>query len=383
MALTVRLETTGPGQGVFRILGIEAPGGTLELAIQHNSDDRYLGDGQIWQITPHWHWLPGVEAIDGELNVRAGPEIVDPVAAASNMALRILVRVHGEQISSVLRIGGHLLSSPAARPPNTAEPRLEPSTEGLGLDLELLAEPREPVPEKAGSSRGSRGLVTTLLFLVLLLGVGIGAWLLGWLDPWLVPAGEPRTALAEGPPEQGGTGEANTVSEAAQDAEAGTSPIAPAHEAVEAQSSADTPETPPIRGVELARAFLSADPKPQAIQAEAERQEQADDCDAAMVLYNHAAQADPKYALTLGRRLDPNGFEGRPCTKAPDATAASVWYQEAAAAGNTAAQRRLGQLLVARESSGPLFEDGIRWLRLAAQAGDSEAKDLLASLGKP
>jgi TPR repeat protein len=135
-----------------------------------------------------------------------------------------------------------------------------------------------------------------------------------------------------------------------------------------------------LRGVELARAFLAENPSPQAIQDQGEDQEQAGDCDAALVLYNRAANADAGFALTLARRFDPEGFVGQGCIQAPDAINASVLYEAPAGAGDTAAQRRLGQILVDREDSGPLFEAGVRWLRLAAQAGDQEAQRLLSRL---
>lgn len=385
MALTIWLETTGPGQGLFRISGIEAPGGSLELAIQRNLDDKYLGNGQLWQITPHWHWLPGVESGDGESSVRAGPEIVDPVAAASNMALRVLVRAQGQEASCVLRIKRHLLGSPAARALDDTELRLDPTPEPeLALDLELLSEPREPVPAPADAGR-PRGLLVGMLLLALVVAAGIGAWQLGWLDPWLAPEIEPRTALSESPPEQGAV-EAGLVPDpipgTSPDTDSAASSTSPIEDAKEPQLPSEVPEATPLRGVELARAFLSGNPTPPAIQAEAELQEQDRDCDAAMVLYNHAAQADEQYALALGRRLDPEGFQVQPCTQAADPITAAVWYQEAASAGDPTAQRRLGQLLIERESSGPLFEDGIRWLSQAAQAGDREAKELLAKLGK-
>ena len=385
MALTIRLETTGPGQGLFRISGIEAPGGSLELAIQRNLDDKYLGNGQLWQITPHWHWLPGVESNDGELSVRAGPEIVDPVAAASNMALRVLVRAHGKEDASVLRIKGHLLGSPAARALDDKELALDPPPEPeLALDLELLPEPRDPVPTPADAGR-SPGLLVGLSLLALVAAAGIGAWQLGWLDPWLAPVLEPQPALSENPPEQGAIEEdpiPDPIPGASRDTYSPASSNPPEEDAKGPQPSPEASEATHLRGVGLARTFLSENPSPRAIQTEAMLREQDADCDAAMVLYNHAAQADKQYALTLGRRLDPEGFQAQPCTQNADPIAAAVWYQEAATAGDPTAQRRLGQLLIERENSGPLFEDGIRWLSQAAQAGDQVAKELLAKLGK-
>jgi len=386
MTLTVRLETIAPGQGLFRIGGVETRAGTLELAIQRNLDDRYLGAGGVWQATPHWHSMPEVATDGGELRVPVGPEIVDAIAGASNMALRILVRGDGDEASAILRVKGHLLGSPAARALARSEARLAPSPEPdleLALDLELLGEPGAPAPERAESGRGSRTLPAGLLFLVLIGAAGIGVWQLGWLDEWLRPEAPetPQDTLAHGVAGQG-VSESDPTSETQQQAPAESVRTKPTQGVTEAQHPGGAPEPEALRGIALARTFLADKPHAAAIHAEAKTQEQAGDCDAAMVLYNRAAQSDPKLASSLARRFDPQGFGARGCIESPDATAASLWYRAAAEAGDTAAQRRLGAMLIERETSGPLFEDGIRWLRRAAQGGDRESKDILAKLGQ-
>jgi hypothetical protein len=332
--------------------------------------------------------MPGVESTDDELSVPAGPEIVDPVAAASNMALRVLVRMDGAEESGVLRIRGHLLGSPAARDRDASELRLdlapEPDPE-LDLDLELPSEQREDLSQPDADGHGSRGLLAGLLSLVLVCAAGIGAWQLGWLDQWIsseISHTGPVTPARNLPNKDAAAG-SHLEPGATQDAPSPPPPGVPAQGAGEIGTSADAATKPPVRGVQLARAFLAGNPEPQAIHGEAERQEQAGDCDAAMVLYNRAAQADTRLALALARRFDPQGFDGRGCIETPDAINASVLYEEPAASGDPAAQRRLGQLLIEREASGPLFEDGIRWLSRAAQAGDQEAKELLVKLDKP
>lgn len=381
MSLTARLETNAPGQGTFRIGGIETEGEILGLAVQRNLDDRYLGAQQNWQTTPHWHSLPGLQRHGSEMSVAVGHEIVDPVAAASSMALRIIIRVGGDELSAVLRVKGRLLGSPAARVLEPTEPMLVPCPEpDLELDLELPGEERETPPESPAKGRRALALGTGLLFLVLMSAAGIGAWQLGWLDDWLQPKVR-QEVLA-----QIVAGEDASAADATLGPERETSPeaqaTAPALSGGVTLPQSGALETQTLRGIELARAFLTNNPDAPAIQAEAERREQAGDCDAAMVLYNHAAQADPALASAVARRFDPQGFDARGCVEAHDATAAALWYGEAADAGDTTAQRRLGQMLIEREASGPLFEDGIRWLRLAAKAGDREAKDILAKLGK-
>lgn len=379
MLLSVRLETRAPGQGVFRFSGIEVPGAALALAVQRNLDDKYLGEGQVWQTTPHWHRLTGICREGGEQTASVGPEILDPVAAASNMALRVLVRTDAGEASGILRIKGHLLGSPAAREPDAAMPPVDFAPEpdlGLELDLEFPGETRGPPPELAAEGGRSRGL-TAGLFILVLAAAGIGSWHLGWLDQW-VPSDISDLRPETPAPEDQSQGAANpdAIAEPVQNLPARASSAYPAE-------LRDVRNGEALRGVELARAFLETKPTPGAIQSEAERQEQAGDCDAAMVLYNRAAQTEPRLASAFAGLLDPQGFDRRGCIEAPDKTAATLWYRAAAEADDTSAMRRLGQLLIERETSGPLFEDGVRWLRRAAHAGDPEARAILAKMKSP
>lgn len=382
MALTIRLQSSGPGQGVFLISGISAGDKTLELAIQRNLDDKYLGEVQAWQATPHWHAPLDIDSSDEGLGIRVGPEIIDAVTAPSNMALRVFVRWDGQEDSGVLRIKGHMLGSPAALPADVLSGPEDP-TPDPDPDFSLMAEPRqeamsEPTPSPRPRSRAG---LWVILLLALVCVAGVTAWQLGWLDPWFPPEPpmtEAQPAL-EGVPQEiqeTAPGEATTTTEATTDLPAVSG------ESVETKvPTADGPPAKTVTGVDLVRAFLKGGPTPRAQYAEAEKQEQAGDCDAAMILYNRAAQADSAIALDLARRYDPRTHDAQSCIKAPDLSTATLLYEEAARAGDPSARRRLGQILVKLEASGPVFEDGIRWLQQAAQGGDEEARGLLKTLG--
>ena len=110
------------------------------------------------------------------------------------------------------------------------------------------------------------------------------------------------------------------------------------------------------------------------------RAEQAGDCDAAVVLFNDAANKSPEMAGQLARRYDPVTFTADGCFEQADEPYAIIYYGDAANAGITSAQRRLGLLMTGRERSGPTFERGLEWLRQAADGGDPEARRRLDEL---
>jgi TPR repeat protein len=140
-------------------------------------------------------------------------------------------------------------------------------------------------------------------------------------------------------------------------------------------------DAPRLSGVALARQFLSTGPRPEAIFERAEALEQAGDCPAAFALYSEAANVDPAMAARLARRYDPASHQAGPCIGASDIPYAIVYYTDAAESGDIQVQRRLGELMVNSEPSGPTREAGIGWLRTSAAAGDAEAARLLEGLG--
>jgi TPR repeat protein len=109
--------------------------------------------------------------------------------------------------------------------------------------------------------------------------------------------------------------------------------------------------------------------------------EREGDCEAAMIVYQLAAQSDSEAAGRYARRYDPDTFEPSGCISAADAETAAYWYEAAAKAGDVNAQRQLGKILVEKYPSGVMRDQGESWLKRAAQAGDEQARALIDELG--
>jgi TPR repeat protein len=134
-----------------------------------------------------------------------------------------------------------------------------------------------------------------------------------------------------------------------------------------------------LHGAARARALLDSSPSAAAVLAAAEDAADDGDCDAATLLYLHAAKRVAT-AATVARRYDSEGFEPSPCIDAPAEDRALNAYRVAADAGDASAQRRLGELLLAAYAAGPIHEEGLDWLRQAAAGGDAAAASRLREL---
>ena len=150
----------------------------------------------------------------------------------------------------------------------------------------------------------------------------------------------------------------------------------------EEQTTMVVPE-PALQGRPRAQAYLAGEPRPAppAMFDQAAEWEREDDCAAAMIVYQVAAQSDAGVAARYAYLYDPDTFEASACIKNADPDTAADWYEAPAAAGDVNAQRQLGKLLVGSHDSGVLRDQGESWLGQAAQAGDSEASALLEKLG--
>jgi hypothetical protein len=365
MALQIQFKGTGPGQGVFEIAGPEMSRiseDAVELAVQRNADDMYLGPGLTWQTSIHWHWCPRVDTDQGALRLAAGAEIVDGVLGSAVNALLVEIRAGGERDSGILRIHD-LVGSPAGaeRPRSRAAPSA-PSTATI-----TAIEP--PLPRADGPSRAFPAWL--LLFLVFF-GLGLAAvgtaWYLGIFD-------SPEVAGSHGTPapEPGGREQATEPAvERAPPEPARTPPV----EGVRVAE-------PGLKGRALVQRYLATNPPASDLYSQAKAREATGDCEAAILLYERAASADPMIAAGIAARYDPATFEGSSCIAAPDPESALVWYEDAARAGDQNAQRRLGQMLVEQAGSGVLHEEGRDWLRKAAAGGDESARRLLEALERP
>ena len=368
MALKLQLTGERPGYGRLHIENLAATG-ELQFSFQRSSDRHFLGTGQQWQATAHWHAVGGVESDSSGCSCLLGPDIVDGLLPSSNDA--ILVSVQGEGISDkgMMRTASSLLGSRA----EGSTPQPESVTGGEITDEasdevgdEIIIDPiveEPPVPPPPAAGKRWRWM---LLAALVLLAALFAAWYFGLLKLPGLPGGDAGTAT-----------DRVTEAEISQDTgitEEDTTIVEPEPE----------PEPAPVlQGRPRAQAYLVGEPRPapQAMFDQAADWEREDDCEAAMIVYQLAAQSDAGVAARYAYLYDPDTFEASACIKNADAETAAYWYEEPAAAGDVNAQRQLGKLLVGSHDSGVLRDQGESWLGRAAQAGDSEASALLEKLG--
>jgi hypothetical protein len=358
----VELIGTGPGQGTLEIPDLSVGSDPIEVAIQRNADDRYLGPGLIWQRIPHWHPCARFDHDPRMLRLSAGAEIVDGVLGSAVNALRIHLRGAGVRATATLRIRG-LVGTPARaalapRGPATA-PRVAPPPR----DTQRPADPGGPAPQR------SKWLPASLLSAGLALSALGLAWQAGLLEG---PTPEGGGAVAEPPAASGGPPTAAGTEEQ-QGRVAG--------QRADGAADATRASRPGLRGRAFVRDYLAGDPDAGRLLGEAQAREASGDCEAALLLYERAAAADPGAAARVAALHDPALFRATACIAAPQRETALVWYEDAARAGDAPSQRRLGQLLLEGRGSGVLYEEGVDWLRRAAANGDETARQVLDGLG--
>ena len=364
MALNIALQPLGPGQALLQVAGVDASiPERIAIALQRN-DGRWLGSGRQWQVTPHWHPMFTAEAIPGGIQLLLGAELVDSIIGVGGSPLQVALRRDDATDAGVLRIRGALIGSDAAadrqRPDDVEKtaivesvprPHPEGTAEAAPSPQKEQVAPEQPpsAPTPAHRRRLWPWIMSGAV--LLLAGVGIGLWWLGFPDRLGPPFVDTPPGTETPPPE------------------------------TEPKSDPQAPLPTEASGVELARSFLSGGPDMDAVFARAQKAEQAGDCAAAFALYSEAANRDAGLAARLARRYDPLTHTPGPCIEKPDAPYAIVYFKDAAEAGDPAIQRRLGQLMVERESAGPTHEAGLQWLRRAAQSGDSDATEILERIG--
>lgn len=373
MALKIEIEPRAPGRARLLVGGVAGMPEAVALAIQRNNG-HWLGPNRQWQVTPHWHPQFGIEPTPDGLRLEIGADLVDSIIDVGGSPLQVTLRMDGATDAGVLRMRGELVGSGARAPvqtsPDTGDTVIldrpagrGASDLGSGLGPDQGDTPIVERPPAVTPPRRRRWPWIVVAALVLLALAGIGAWQFDLLR--LLAPGEPLDGGGSTSPPQ-----AERVPVAAP--RPGSPPPVPT-----------TPEpqpTPPSTGIALAREYLSGRPAAAAIFARAEQAEKDGDCPAAYALYSGAANQAPALAARLARRYDPQTHTPGPCIGAPAIPYAIVYYSDAAEAGDVPVQRRLGQLMVEREPSGPTRQAGLGWLRKAAGAGDAEAKRILEKI---
>jgi len=314
-----------PGQGELLIQGWKQDTDGLELAIQRNQDDYYLGDGKYWHASKHWNPLPDVREEDGKLIAPVGPWLVDPLSADTRMTYMLYLQNTDGSDKGVLRMVGELLSSGAAghiEPPPApikSEPEPEPIVEEKPLiepkplpPVEEPATPPElpkPEPVELPLKKKSRWLLPTLLLLIILLIGGLAAW-------WF---------LLRSPSEP--------VSVSTDSDEM---------VACSAQALADNNDD-----LVLIQNCLKTNPSSDEVLTLINAAKQAGRCNLLQRLYAHKAQSgDVTIALAYAREYDPASFKAGGCIESADRETATYWYELALERepNNQAARERLEAL---------------------------------------
>jgi len=371
--MTLRIELHGirPGYGRLELLGWEAATENLEIAIQRNSDGSHLAHDQQWQSTEYWHAPERVSDDQGRLNLELGPDIIDAIVIASGVQFKLFVRSGDVMDSGILRTVGRFLGSEAghdsadsqeasAEAIDAPNKRHSAANEALEQTADVSAnqladdrdqgddgQARETIERDAGAHR----VWAAVAILLLLVGVAWSAWF------FLVASEQQKLPVSKT-----STPKAAVV----------TTAVGGFHPTVPVEAG----------GNDRVLRFFQGSPTPTLIYARAAGWEQEGDCDAAMIAYRKAAQAEAASAFKFAQRYDPDRFLRGGCIAEAKAETAAFWYEKAASSGNPAAQRRLGELLIENHPSGPLYQSARQWLQKAADQGDRRARSILKAKQK-
>jgi len=356
-----------PGYAILRISDLDAVPDGLAISIQRQQGpDSHLADDG-WRRTEAWLLPERVERKRDVMEFYLGPEICDRLAGIATVRLRVQEPDIGVVATTVIAWPTMLTSGAidpssrlyddkvrlrgAAAPPPPPEPAPEPEPEP-----ELPPPLPPPRPELRASRAlepgpprrsGAVGWLIAALVLVAIAGGGYYAYL---------------TYFQEAPP-------------AVAEAPSGGPTAAPA----------PVPNTGANRKSvrEAVDEYLATKPAPEAMLAKARDYAKAGDMAAAFLVFRRAAESgNPAAQLELATFYDPLATPARGGF-APDAARAADWYERAALAGNSEAQRKLG-LLLAKGGAG-LTADAAKaktWLQQAAAQNDADAKKALDALPK-
>jgi hypothetical protein len=355
-----------PGYAILRISDLDAAPEGLAISIQRQQGpDSHLADDG-WRRTEAWLLPEKVERKRDAMEFHLGPEICDRLAGIATVRLRVQEPDIGVIATTVIAWPSMLTSGAAdpssrlyddtvrlrraAAPPPAPEPAPEPEPE---------PELPPPLPPPRPELRASRALDP---------GPPRRSGAAGWLIAAIV-----LVAIAGG----GYYAYTSYFQKAAEPAVAAAPSATPA--------PAPVPNTGASRKSvrEVVDDYLATRPTPEAMLAKARDYAKADNMAAAFLVFRRAAETgNPAAQLELATFYDPlatpvrGGFT-------PDAARAADWYERAALAGSSEAQRKLG-LLLAKGGAG-LPADATKaktWLQQAAAQNDADAKKALDALPK-
>jgi len=306
------LSENTPGQGWLRISGWTGASEGLEYSLQSSQSRDFLHPGKQWTNVVHWFQLSGLVPAEGAdaLKAQIGPELIDPLLAASGSAnFRITLNNpgQGQSEASMVRLDKQLLTSialtgvkaPEPTPPAVPQaahlPEPAPVVEAPAQTVEAPATP-DPVAEPATTpAKKNRWLLPLLLIVLLALGAGI------W---WFMQ--QPKPAVVEEP----------------------AAPTTP-QPTPTAQTQPCTLESMKSQA-ELAfvQSCLQKAPDSAALLEVINVAKANKHCEVAQRLYaNRAQNGDIQIATAYAHEYDPKYHQASECFKEPEAATAAYWYE--------------------------------------------------------
>lgn len=349
MPIKVEIIGDAPGQAGLKIVGLGGGDpGAGHMRLTRINSKTSLGADRQWHAEEQWLTLPELIGEGTALLGRVGADVVDPLALLGpsdivGMTVRLDGRSEEGRVKTDKLYGSHLqgataqpIPEPEPQPEPVPEPQPEPEPEPKHEPI--IVTPRPPIPSQQSPLPIIAAIIAALLVIA-----GGAAYFLLFAD--------------------------KTDSAAVASVEQVQEPAAAA-----APDEINTRE-------DLAK-FIAATPQPDKAQAMANTLVRRGKLDLAMLLFQHAARGgNTEAALALAHMYDPDTWTAQTSAMAQaDAETAAYWYEPAAQAGNVEAQRQLGKIMVHLMPSGFQHDKGLEWLKKAADAGDAQAKDLLAKL---
>ena len=309
------LSENTPGQGWLRISGWTGASEGLEYSLQSSQSRDFLHPGKQWSNVAHWFELSLVPAEGADaLQAHIGPELIDPLLAASGSAnFRITLNNpgQGQSEASMVRLDKQLLTSialtgvkapepaPPAAPQTVQLPEPAPVIEAPAQAAQAPATPDPapaPVVEPATApAKKNRWLLPLLLIVLLALGAGI------W---WFMQ--QPKPAVVEKPAVPTTDQPTPTVQ---------TQPCT-----LESMQSQDQ--------LAFVQSCLQKAPDSASLLEVINVAKANKHCEVAQRLYaNRAQNGDILIATAYAHEYDPKFHQASECFKEPQVATAAYWYE--------------------------------------------------------
>jgi len=305
------LSENTPGQGWLRISGWEDTSEGLAYSVQSSQTRDFLQPGKQWSNVAHGFPLSGLVAVDGALQVQVGPELIDPLLAASgsaNFRFELNSQVLDLREATMLRLDKQLVSSiawtgvkapdpvPAPAPTRAPEPVVEAKPLAPVVEAPVQPEPA-PEPPQAPAPVAAKK-INRLVWLLPLLALIITAGLWWFLQK---PAMVDEPTLPAPTPSPAPTPDAQPCT---------------------LESMQSQPE------LAFVQACIQKAPGSAALLEVINLAKANNHCAVAQRLYANRAQGgDIEIASAYAREYDPKYHQASECFRAPDNATAAYWYE--------------------------------------------------------